>query len=145
MPGNKFVLVDSDALIGLIHKDDALHARAVVVSKYLSKNGFVIIIPYPIVLEAATALFRGLKKSDLAKRLLEDYSDFSQPELEERLVAKIIPGIFNSKASKKNTPFDCYLVALARLNKINLIFSFDSFYKKQGLTLFPSYLANRAV
>ncbi|MDP3994268.1 MAG: PIN domain-containing protein [bacterium] len=135
MPGNKFVLVDSDALIGLICKDDALHARAIAVSKYLSEKGFVTMVPYPIVLEAATALFRGLKKSESAKRLLEDYSDFSQPELEERPVAKIVPSIFNSKSSKKNTPFDCYLAALARLNKINLIFSFDSFYKKQGLTL----------
>lgn len=135
MPGDKFVLVDSDALIGLIHKDDVLHARAVAVSRYLSKNDFVIIIPYPIVLEAATALSRGAKRPDLAKRLLFDYSDFSQPELAENLIAKEVSKIFDPKASRKNTPFDCYLAALAKLNKINLVFSFDSFYKKQGFTL----------
>lgn len=135
MPGNKLVLVDSDALIGLIHKDDALHRRAIAVSRYLSRNDFVVVIPYPIVLEAATALARGAKRPDLAKRLLVDYSAFSQPELVENLIAKEVSKIFDPKASKKNTPFDCYLVALAKLNKINFVFSFDSFYQKLGLTL----------
>jgi len=135
MLGNKYVLVDSDALIGLIDEDDILHKKAIQISQFLSRNDYVVLVPYPTILEAATALSRGIKKPELARKLLDDYSNYSQPTLEEKSVAKVVPSVFDSKSSKKNTPFDCYLVALARLNKVNLIFSFDSFYKKQCLIL----------
>jgi len=77
----------------------------------------------------ASFLSRGAKRPDLAKRLLVDYSDFSQPELAENLIAEEVSKIFDPKASRKNTPFDCYLAALVKLNKINLVFSFDSLQK----------------
>ena len=135
--GNKKVIVDSDALIGLIHKDDSLHKRCFNVSEFISANDFTVIVPYPIVLEAATTLARdkNIRRPDLAARLLKDHSLLRGDDIEWEGVNKLVSRLYNPRASRQNSPFDCYLLAVAKLNDIDLVFSFDSFYRKQGLTL----------
>ena len=134
--GNKtIVLVDSDVVIGLIHDKDALHERSTGVLKTLEEQSISTFIPFPTVLESATALSRVVNRPDLAKRLLERYALMSQPSIIETDIRKIIAQLFNPKGSKKNTPFDYYLLALAKRNNISIIFSFDMFYKKNGLVL----------
>ena len=135
-PGNNTIIVDSDALIGLIHTDDLLHNRCLKVSRYLAKNNFATIVPYPIVLEAATALAKDktIRRPDLAARLLKDYAAIENPAFNAD-VAHLAATLYHPKTSKKNSPFDHYVLALARKNNIPYIFSFDSFYRKSGLTL----------
>lgn len=136
--GNNKVIVDSDALIGLIHADDLLHNRCLEISRYLADNSFTTIVPYPIILEAATALAKDktIRRPDLASKLLKDYAvvESQQPAIEND-VANIIATLYHPKTSKKNSPFDYYVLALAKKNNISYIFSFDSFYRKSGLTL----------
>lgn len=129
------VVVDSDALIGLIHEDDALHNRCLIISNYLTKNSFATIIPFPIILEASTTLSRAAKRADLSKKLLVDYSKIAQPALNEKGLSNLTAKSFDPRRTKKNTPFDHYLASLAKLNNIKFVFSFDSFYEKQGLIL----------
>lgn len=135
--GNKTVLVDSDALIGLINENDLLHRRCLKISNFLTQYGFSTIVPYPIVLESATTLARAQKvnRPDLAHRLLKDYAASRQPSLKQDNVAKLVAKLYKPQASKKNTPFDFYILALAKKNNIKLVFSFDAFYQKRGLTL----------
>lgn len=135
--GNKKVIVDSDALIGLIHKDDSLHKRCFGLSEFLSANGFTAVVPYPIVLEAATALAKDktIRRPDLAARLLKDHSLLRGDDIEWAGVNKLVSKLYNPRTSKQNSPFDYYLLAVAKLNDIDLVFSFDSFYRKQGLRL----------
>jgi len=130
------ILVDSDALIGLINVQDALHNKSVKISDFLSQNSFDPIVPYTIVLEAATALAKdkAIRRPDLAAKLLQDFSKTTQPNINLE-VKNLVSKLYNSKTSTKNTPFDHYLLALAKKNRIKYIFSFDKFYKKQGLTL----------
>lgn len=137
---NDLCLLDADAIIGLIKPDDALHERALKISTFLLKHKIETYWPFPIVLEAATALARALNNPDLAKEVLENYPESKQViDLE---VADIVANIYDPRTSKKNTPFDHYLLALARKNNIKYIFSFDDFYTKNGLTLLEDLLKN---
>lgn len=143
--GNKKVLVDSDGLIGLIHKNDALHNRCLTVGKYLFSNSCATIVPYPIVLEAATTLAKDktINRPDLAHQLLKDYQTTEETELQTTNVFSLLAKLYQPKTSRKNSPFDYYLLALAQKNNINLIFSFDAFYKKQGLVLIEDFINTR--
>lgn len=136
-PGSDIVIVDSDALIGLIHEDDQLHSRCLNVSNYLSLNSLGTIVPYPIVLEAAATLARDktIKRPDLAAKLLSDFASIEEEPPYSEDVAGLVAELYDPKTSKKNSPFDHYLLALAQKNTIKYVFSFDTFYKKNGLTL----------
>lgn len=134
MLGAKQILVDADALVGLINQNDAHHSRSLQIAEFLSKNGIFTVILPSTVLEAATALSRGIKRPDLAKQLLSDYSQLEPTPLPSEIFSQLID-VYNPTASTKNTPFDYFLLAYAKLKQIDIIFSFDQFYKKHGLTL----------
>ncbi len=134
MPGTEQVLIDADALVGLINQNDALHSRCLHVVEFLSKNSLSTIVLPPTILEAATALSRGIKRPDLAKQLLADYSQLKPAVLPSEIFSKLI-GVYNPTVTTKNTPFDYFLLAYAKLKQIDIIFSFDRFYERQGLTL----------
>ena|SRR3989344_4303198 len=127
------VIVDSDALIGLISDDDNLHKRCLQIQRYLISNNLQLVIPYSVVLEAGSALARVKNRPDLTAKLLNDYEE--SDDQVNYIVATLVAKLYNPKTSKKNTPFDHYVLALAKKNDIKYVFSFDSFYKKNGLTL----------
>jgi len=95
------------------------------------------VVPYPIVLEAATALARDTKinRPDLAAEILTSHAAVEDKLKLDEDVANLVSESFQNNTSRKNTPFDHYLYALAKKNNIKYVFSFDSFYKKQGLVL----------
>lgn len=136
-PGNETVIVDADALIGLIHQDDALHKTCSQILIFLNQNNCSVVMPYAIVLEASTTLSRSrISRPDLAESLLNYYliAEKGIKNLNFE-VADLVAEIYDPKSSKKNTPFDHYVLALAKKNNIKYVFSFDTFYEKNGLTL----------
>lgn len=137
MSGNKTIIVDSDAIIGLLNETDELHNRCVKISLYLKENNITTVIPYPIVLEAATALSKDktIHRPDLAKLLLKKYASIKDSGLETTDVPFKVAELYDPDTSKKNTPFDFYVLACAKKNSITTVFSFDSFYRKNGLQL----------
>lgn len=137
MPGNNLVLVDSDGLIGLANPKDPHHPKCVEIHNFMTSNSLASVTPFPIVLEASSALARDTKinRPDLAKDVLLNHALVGdKPKLDEN-VEKLVSLSYKKNSSRKNTPFDHYLLALAKKNHIKYIFSFDSFYKKQGLIL----------
>lgn len=136
MPGTK-IIFDADALIALINEGDVHHQKSLEITQSLVKNEFISVVPYAIILEAATALARNrdIARFDLSKKLLTDYAEFQLPTEFDSNVGTSVADKYEINTSRKNTPFDHYLLALAKKNNIKYIFSFDSFYKKQGLTL----------
>lgn len=136
IPGNK-VIVDSDALIGLLNETDQLHKRCISIFSFLNKNNLQTIVPYAIVLEAATALAKDktIKRPDLAHKFLQDYISIKDKPSYDSDVSDFVAKLYNPRTSKKNTPFDHFVLALAKKNDITYVFSFDSFYKKNGLNL----------
>lgn len=145
MLGDKVIIVDSDGLIGLIHSVDPLHPRCLRIAAFLQKNNYETYVPFPIVLEAATVLVRDNKinQPGLARKLLEDQATtIIPPGLDSDVRAEVAVS-FKKNASRKNTPFDHYLCALAKKNGIKYVFSFDSFYKTQGLVLAEELLSGK--
>lgn len=136
MPGNRTIIVDTDAVVGLIHTDDTLHARCLAIATHLAQNNFATVIPFPIILEAATVLAKDktIKRPDLAKKLLQDYAKLTPPSLDTRVFPELAQA-YDPRSSRKNTPFDFFVLTVAKIQNITVVFSFDSFYKKQGLTL----------
>ena len=118
-----------------------MRVRCNEVIQFLDINSFSIFVPYPIVLEAATALAKDktIRRPDLAAQLLNDYSATNKHKFDTE-VGELVAELYIKKTSKKNSPFDYYLLALAKKNKINYVFSFDSFYEKQGLILIESII-----
>lgn len=133
--GTNLVIVDSDALIGIVHDEDNLHDRCLSVSLFLTQSSLFSVTPYLVVLEAATTLARRMKRPELAAQLLSDFSDIEQNKEINYNVSDLVADLYSPKTSKKNTPFDHYVLALAKRNNIKYVFSFDNFYKKNGLTL----------
>lgn len=137
------VVADSDAIIGLVHTADSLHKRCVQSFKFLKEHNYYIFTPYAILLEAVTTLVRVLHQPELAGEILSSYSN-----LEEKMdteVSDLVAKLYKPQTSKKNSPFDHYVLALAKKNNIQLIFSFDSFYKKNGLTLIEDKLKSISI
>ncbi|OGY17487.1 MAG: hypothetical protein A2784_01900 [Candidatus Chisholmbacteria bacterium RIFCSPHIGHO2_01_FULL_48_12] len=93
-------------------------------------------IPGPIVLEAATTLAKDktINRPDLAKKLLDDYALLEDQPPTTHLFQELAQN-YPLKGSRQNTPFDYFILTTARLNQIKIVFSFDAFYKKQGLIL----------
>lgn len=137
------VIVDADALIGLLNETDQLHARCLRISTFLQKQYMNSLIPYPIVLEAATALAKDktIRRPDLAQILLKKYAAIDDNRIETADIPLILSQLYDPKTSKKNTPFDYYVLACAKKNNISTVFSFDAFYKKHGLTLAEELLS----
>lgn len=138
--GENTVIIDSDAIIGLVYEADSLHQRCVRIYDFLKAHDVYIFTPYAILLEAATTLARALKQPQLAEEILSSYSN-----LEDKMdieVASLVAKLYQPKTSKKNTPFDHYVLALAKKNNIQIIFSFDAFYQKNGLVLMENLLQN---
>ncbi len=127
------IITDADALIGLMVEEDSWHKRALELQNYITKQNIAVFVPYPILLEAAAMLSRTLKRPDLAAALLKNYKTPSIDLNTE--VADDVAKLYDPKTSRKNTPFDHYVLALARKNNIQVVFSFDSFYTKFGLAL----------
>ena len=95
------------------------------------------IFAYPIILEAATTIAKDkqINRPDLAAKLLQDYQDIElQPNIDYK-ISDLVANSFSKNTSRKNSPFDHYVLALAKKNGIKYVFSFDTFYKKQGLIL----------
>jgi predicted nucleic acid-binding protein len=136
--GNKTVVLDSDALIGLIHENDALHPKCLAIAEYLQHNSFATIVPYPIILEAATALAKDktIRRADLSAQLLQDFASIETNPVEDfNQISKMVTDLYHPRTSTKNTPFDFYVLATAKFHQVEYIFSFDEFYKKRGLKL----------
>lgn len=137
--GNK-VLVDSDALIGFVHKDDILHKRCIEILEHILESNYSIVVPYPITLEASTTLARRMNRSDLAAQLLSDFSSMKEKLSHDDDIEQLVAKLYKPQTSKKTTPFDHYVLSLAKKNNIRLIFSFDSFYRKNGLILIEEFI-----
>lgn len=129
------IFIDSDAFIGIIAPQDAHHVTANAVFDRLAKSEEKLVTSWETIDEVATKLSRYFGKdcADLLFALLSNanitivYVDaaFSQATVE----------IFKKQTSKNVSLTDCANIAICRSMGITSIFSFDSHYKKNGLTL----------
>lgn len=130
------VIVDADAIIAQAYPDDSNHQKAVSISDYLYKLGAQVIYPATAVLEAVTVLQGRLNSGATAYGTAVVFAD---PKVEVVEVSQTtLMGAMNNfspTTGKKNTLFDCVVLAVAQEKKADAIFSFDHFYKNKGFKL----------
>ena len=130
------VIVDADAIVAQAYPDDSNHQKAVTISDNLNKLGAQVIYPATAVLEAVTVLQGRLNSGATAYGTAVVFAD-PKVEVAEVSQTTLMSAMnnFSPTTSKKNTLFDCVVLAVAQENKADAIFSFDHFYKNKGFKL----------
>ncbi len=89
------------------------------------------------VAECVTSLHRRHNRPDLAVIFIESLRYRVSPTIlavDDKLITEAIK-IYDPRGSKKHTFFDAVNVAVAQKEGIEMIFSFDDFYRSFGLRL----------
>lgn len=133
---SKIAVGDADSLVALVYRDDSNHLPAQKVSEWLQSEGYEVIYPNTAILEAITALKRSLNLTDEAHLLNKQYQAgvFSVEFISEE-TQLLASQRFEKTISKKNTIFDAVVAQTAIKVGAEHIFSFDSWYLKQGFKL----------
>jgi len=135
---SKLVVGDADGLVALADEQDANHDKAQKISEWLLKEGYEIIFPNTAILEAITALKRAKNLPEKAQLLNRQYQagafliEYITEAIQRRASEK-----FEKTVSKKNTIFDAVVAQTASQLGADYIFSFDSWYSKEGYSLAP--------
>lgn len=132
----KTIIVDSDALIAIVNKDDLMSSKAIKTLENLYKQQAKLIYPVTTIAETITTLQRKLSNPKLAAEVNQMIMDshFSIAAVDQEILY-LAQSIFNPKGSKQNTFFDAIVAAVAKKLKADAIFSFDVWYQKSGFTL----------
>lgn len=132
----KRVLFDSDGIIALFSFDDASHKKAEEITNLLEENKAKLFCCSTTLAEVTTSLQRKFNNRPMARRVFEGIRESKidiVPIDGETLDSAYT--IFLTSHSKQNTIFDAINIAVAKKYQIDAIFSFDSWYKKQGVKL----------
>lgn len=130
------VIVDADAIVAQASSSDNLHEKAIKTVHRLTELKAQVLYPVTAITEATTHMQRVLNSGATAYGTAVAFTDpqVSVIEVNQETIKKAIQ-FFSPTASKKNTLYDCIVAAVAKENKADAIFSFDKFYKRQGLKL----------
>lgn len=130
------IITDADAIVALANENDGNHGRAKEISIKLETLNARVFTPVTALAEALTVLKRKLKKANLVEDLIEQCKNGMIPlvAVDEHIVP-IALSYFDPDSSKKDTFFDSIIAAMAKIYKAEAIFSFDQWYKKQGLNM----------
>lgn len=136
MNNGKLVIADADILISTLLEQDANHYKVMELRKGLVSANLMIKFPNTAILEAVTVLRRVFNSEAYAKAVNSDYlaGKYDIFYVDET-IQKIASEIFAKEKSKKNTIFDAIVLATAKITKADGVFSFDTWYKKQGVKM----------
>lgn len=134
---SKIIIGDADILVSRFFLGDGNHGKVEELAEKLMENAYILKFPNTTILEAVTALKRSLNQPELASLVNSKYQngEFGVIYVDET-IQKLASEIFAKEKSKKNTIFDCLVLATAKTIKAAGIFSFDSWYKKKYEGLF---------
>lgn len=135
-------IIDTDALVGLFNSGDAHNKEASRIFEELNKRSMATLI-LPTTLSEFAALFAneiGMKEAQGAIDKIIDVG-ISIIEISEDLTVQAI-AMYLKQGSRKESLFDCFVMAAAKKLGITYIFSFDKGYKKQknGFSLISDLL-----
>ena len=124
-------IIDTDAWLAIVNPSDELHLKAKAVLKALdSENAHLLLLPTTLAEFTTVATSKiGLERTKDAVEALIDAGTYVLLEIDDALTAKAIK-VFLEQTSKKESLFDCFVMAAARKYKAECIFSFDKGYTK---------------
>ena len=132
----KKVVIDSDAIYAIYNVNDPLHTKAIKTLQGLNNQRFQLIYPTSVIFEVMSLFQRVLKSPSATAKLKDMISrDLLIIHAIDNELIKESVAIFKPAGSKKNTLVDCSVVAVAKKIKAVGVFTYDEFYKKQGLKL----------
>lgn len=125
-------IVDTDALLALINPTDELHERAVQMAEAVyTNNCTVLLLPTTLSEFAAVSAYQvGVQQTQVVLESLMKNAQHILLEIDTSL-SRIAMSIFLAQKSKKESLFDCFVMAAATRYHVDAIFSFDEGYKKQ--------------
>lgn len=136
MSNTWIVIADADSIVAQAYADDANHKVTMDLVQKLDENRGHIIFPSTAIAEAITTLQRKFSNPQLAASTLEFFTDSSiDIENVDQEIIREAKLLFDPKASKHNTLFDCIVAAIAKKHSADAIFSFDDWYSKLGFKL----------
>ncbi len=132
----KIVVVDSDSIFAIYNPNDPLNERAIKTFQELINQEYQLIYPSSVIFEVISLFQRVLPSPKVTKGLIEIV-------INEHLIIHAIDHddlkeaakLFDPNGSKKNTLIDASVVIIAKKLKAEGVFSYDSYYSKQGLRL----------
>src|SRR3989344_87484 len=127
---------DADSIIALLLEYDANHEGATSILHKFNDAGITVLYPNTAIAEAITTVARRHSNPLLAEYLKNQYQkgNFSIEYIGEKIMLKAAD-LYDPKGSKQNTFFDAIVAAVAKSLSATIIFSFDTWYQKQGLKL----------
>lgn len=135
------ILVDADALVAIAKDTDSNHKKALVTSQKI-RTATIYTTPFTIP-EAVTVLSHKASQIE-AKNFLKNARErmFSEIQLNPEFI-QAADKVFLSQKTKGTSWIDCLNAAVVKTEELDGIFSFDKFYKKQGVRTFPSSSPSR--
>ena len=145
MNDTNLVIADADILISLYSADDVNHQIVDDQTQKLVNLAYKIKFPITAIMEAITSLKRMSNKPEIAYLINQKYlnEEFNVVYVDEE-IGKLASEIFGKANSKKNTVFDAVVLAAAKTWKAAAVFSFDSWYAKQGIKTVTDLIGSRA-
>ncbi len=132
----KTIIVDSDAIFAIYNPNDPLNIQATKTFQQLITQGFQLIYPTSVLFEVISLFQRVLPTPVITAKLTEMIeNDQFTVHVVDYEILKESATLFNPSGSKKNTLIDCSVVVVAKKIKAYGVFTYDSFYAKQGLKL----------
>lgn len=127
------VLVDADFLVALAKEDDSNHREAVLKTRAL-KEAAVFITPFTIP-EAVTVLSYKVSQAAAKKFLTSARAEhFIELPFNQELIQEA-DKLFLLQNKKGTSWIDCLNAAAVKLYEVDVIASFDTFYKRLGIRL----------
>ena len=124
-------VIDTDAWLAIVNPSDALHLKAKAVLKMLdAENAHLLLLPTTLAEFTTVATSKiGLERTKDVISILIGEGNHVLLEIDDVLTVKAVE-VFLEQTSKKESLFDCFVMAAARKYKADCIFSFDKGYTK---------------
>jgi len=136
-------IIDTDVLLGLIDPHDAHHGRAKTLSQQLVQEAAnVYLLPTTLTEFAPIATDRiGLQQTQGTVSLFVT-AGYSVYPISDDITQSAV-SFYKTQTSKKESLFDCYVMAAAKKLAADCIFSFDRGYGKNGFVLVEDFFKQR--
>jgi predicted nucleic acid-binding protein len=129
------VILDSSALVALLHESDALHAKSVEVATSLTGRQINFILPSEVFAETINIMGKKFGNATAIRHgqaLLDDKRYFIQASRDDILTKAMA----NLKNQKSSTSFiDCLVMEWADYYSTKVVFGFDAVFEASGYRL----------
>lgn len=132
----KHILIDSDALVALIKKDDAHFTTATRIAQEAKQKNVEFFLSQYTIAEVATVLSKKISQG-IAIQFLANIHHFNLGVIATNEMHFLkAEEIFIRQKKKATSFFDCLNIAIVQLQGFEGIFSFDHIYPKNGIKFY---------